>query len=330
MSEINIDMKDKRILRELFSNGRIHFSKIAKKTGLSKEVVHYRYNNLIKKGLLLGVNTIYDINKIGMQIYLVYARHRGLNAVKEREIIKFLTNHPNIAWIVKCIGNYDLILKFFVRDNTILSQILKDIEKKYPDFSEFIIDNVETETPIPISYLYHPLKADEIKKRDKLAMKIDSLDLNIMQLIANNSRKPLSELSTELNTSRDTIKYRLNNLQKNAVIITYRPSAWSGSKSLGYSWFIVLVKYRQLEKLTHSKLLNYLKTHINIAYIYELIGQHDLGFEIRLKTGDELNIVLMKIKEILGSDFKSNELSVILKEYKYTYFPNCLKENLTK
>ncbi len=44
----------------------------------------------------------------------------------------------------------------------------------------------------------------------------------------------------------------------------------------------------------------------------------------------ELNEILMEIRSILGSDFKRNELSLILKEYKYTYFPNCLKENLTK
>ena len=45
-AEIKLNIKDKRILRELFDDGRMPFSKIGKKVGLSKEVVHYRVNNM--------------------------------------------------------------------------------------------------------------------------------------------------------------------------------------------------------------------------------------------------------------------------------------------
>ena len=44
-----LDLKDKKILLELELNSRQSFSSIAKKVGLSKEVVNYRVNKLIKK-----------------------------------------------------------------------------------------------------------------------------------------------------------------------------------------------------------------------------------------------------------------------------------------
>ena len=52
MSLIKLDLKDKRILKELFVNARMPYSTIGKKVGLSKEVVHYRVNRLMKIGLL--------------------------------------------------------------------------------------------------------------------------------------------------------------------------------------------------------------------------------------------------------------------------------------
>ena len=42
-----LSTKDRRILKELFDNGRTPFSSIAKKVGLSKEVVNYRVKKLI-------------------------------------------------------------------------------------------------------------------------------------------------------------------------------------------------------------------------------------------------------------------------------------------
>jgi Lrp/AsnC family transcriptional regulator, regulator for asnA, asnC and gidA len=325
-THIKLDMKNKRILRELVNDGRAPYSKVAKKVGLSKEVVHYRVNNLIKQGLLIGVNTVFNIKKIGMQIYFVHVRLKNVDSKNEDIIINSLVNHPNIAWVVKCIGNYDLILKFFVKDNTELNSVLKNLEKKYPYFNDFITDFTVQEHPIPIPYLYIPLNAYPIKKRNNQKVKIDELDLQIMELISIDARKQFSELSSILNIQRDTIKYRIKRLENKGVIVTYRPSAWAGTKSLGYSWYLLMLKFKQLDRKTNKILMTYLSEHINVAYIYELIGEHDLGFEIRLKTGDELNLILMRIKEILRSDFKSQELSLILKEYKYTYYTPSLKD----
>ncbi|MBT4351019.1 Lrp/AsnC family transcriptional regulator [archaeon] len=322
----NIDLKDKRILREIFSNGRMPYSEIGKKVRLSKEVVRYRIEKLKEKGLLLGFNTVYNVRKIKWHIFLVYIKLKDINNEKENEIIKYLIDHPNIAWCVKCIGNYDFVLKIFVKDRIHLGNILKEMEQKYNNFDEFIVDNTIKEMPIPNAYLYEPLKPDRIIDIDNKTIDVDYLDIEIMKLISINSRIQLSEMSQILNTPRDTIKYRLKKLEKEKVIITYRPSAWSGTKSLGFSWYLVLLKFKQLDSKSRSTLMEFLTTHTNLAYVYELLGEHDLGFEIRLKTGDQLNEILMEIRAILGSDFKRNELSLILKEYKYTYFPECVKE----
>jgi hypothetical protein len=74
----------------------------------------------------------------------------------------------------------------------------------------------------------------------------------------------------------------------------------------------------------NKKLQYYIMSHPNMTYYYKSVGQHDVLFEIRLKTSDELNSVLMDIRRMLKTNLKSHELSIILKEFKYTYFPDCL------
>ena len=86
-----IDLKDKRILKELFVNARTPYSIIARKVGLSKEVVHYRIKKLMDKGLLWGFNTIYNVQKLNWEIYLIYIKLRNINNEIEQDIIKSLS-----------------------------------------------------------------------------------------------------------------------------------------------------------------------------------------------------------------------------------------------
>ncbi|MBU4308384.1 MAG: winged helix-turn-helix transcriptional regulator, partial [Nanoarchaeota archaeon] len=47
-----MDKKDERILLELISNSRIPINQLAKKVGLSREVVNYRLKNLAKQKII--------------------------------------------------------------------------------------------------------------------------------------------------------------------------------------------------------------------------------------------------------------------------------------
>ena len=325
-----LTIKDRKILKELFDNGRVPFSVIAKRVGLSKEVVNYRVKKLMDKGILIGFNTVIDVNKLGWQIYFINIRLRNIDDVVEEEIIKLMVNHPNIAQVLKCIGNYDIILKVFVKDYVEANTLVKNIEIKFrTHIDEYAIDFVENEYPIPLPFLYEPFKIKEyhsVPKKDTTQVSILSTDLQILQALSHNARVPVAEIAEKINMSGELVRYHLKKLEKNNLIIKYRPSAWSGSKSIGYSWYLIMLKLNEINKDKHRKLQSYIINNPNMTYYYKCIGQHDILFEIRLKTSDELNQVLMDIRSILKNDLKSHELSIILKEYKYTYFPDCLSD----
>jgi DNA-binding Lrp family transcriptional regulator len=324
---LTLDLKDKRILRELFIDGRMPFSKIAKNVGLSKQVVRYRYQRMYENGLLMGMNSVYDINRLGLQTYMVYVKFKSIDDDKEKNILESLTNHPNTSWVIKTIGNYDVILQFFVKDLSELNNILKKFESIYELYVDsYVIDTVKEEHTVPVPFLYSPLKYDWLPPKKKPGKaKIDKIDIKILEQLASNSRMQLSVMAQKTGLSRDLLKYHLKKLQREKVILTYRPSAWSGSKSIGYSWYFITLNLRDLSDEKKQSLFAYVKNNVHVTYMYELIGQHDLGIEIRLETGDELNQVLMDLRRLLAQDLKRHELNLILKEYKYTYFPECLK-----
>ncbi|NOR85918.1 winged helix-turn-helix transcriptional regulator [archaeon] len=323
-----LSIKDRKILKELFDDGRRPYSVIAKKVGLSKEVVNYRVKKILDQKILIGFNTVIDINKLGWQSYFVHTKLKNIDVNIEEKIINFITEHPNIAQVLKCIGTYDLVLKVFVKDYVEANNLMKNIEIKFKTYiGEYYIDFVDQEIPIPVPFLYAPFKIKEynsIPKKDITPVSILPTDLQILKLLSNNSRLPVADIAKQLNMSRELARHHVKKLEKNKMIIKYRPSARSGSKAVGYSWYFVMLKLNELNDDRYKKLQFYIINNPNMTYYYKCVGSHDIMFEIRLKTSDEFNMVIMDIRTILKNDLKSHELTIILKEYKYTYFPDCL------
>jgi DNA-binding Lrp family transcriptional regulator len=327
-----LDIKDRRILKELFENGRKSYSKIAKNIKLSKEVVNYRIKKLIERGILIGFNTVINVNMLGWEIYLVNICLKNINENHEKNIIETMTIHPNFAQVQKCIGNYDLMVKIFAKNYIQVNKIMKELELKFKEnINNYNINFIEKEIPISLNFLYLPFKTKKeynLNKKEKSSSFISSsTDLKILKLISNNARIETIKIAKELNISRELARYHLKKLEENNVILKYRPSAWLGSKSIGFSWYFIMLKLNELDEETYEKLKNYITNHFNITYFYKSIGTYDILFEIRLKTSDELNQVLMEIRTILKDKLKSHELLIILKEFKYTYFPDCLLDS---
>ncbi|PIZ51978.1 hypothetical protein COY27_01845 [Candidatus Woesearchaeota archaeon CG_4_10_14_0_2_um_filter_33_13] len=323
-----LSIKDRKILMELFNNARTPFSIIGKRTGLSKEVVNYRIKRMLDNKILIRFNTVLDVNRLNWEIYLVNIKLRNINNQIEEEIIKAMVSHANIAQVLKCIGNHDLILKIFVRNYIEANSVMKELEQQFKShIDSYTLNFVEMEQPIPLPFFYAPLKIKEQEinlQKSSDPISVSEIDLHILKLLSHHARMPTTDMAKTIGISRELVSHHLKKLEKNKVIIKYRPSAWSGSKSIGYSWYFVMLKLNQNNQSVQKRLQYYILNNPNMTYYYKTIGQQDLQFEIRLKTSDELNSILMEIRAILKDELRSHQLSIILKEFKYTYFPECL------
>ena len=117
--KIEIDKIDTQIVQKLISNGQMPFRKIAQEIGISTDTVSKRYNKLKENNLIratiqvnpatLGYQAIVDFS-------LAFTTHKEINSVIEK-----LLQIPNITYIVKVEGDFDLHIAALTKD---ISEVL--------------------------------------------------------------------------------------------------------------------------------------------------------------------------------------------------------------
>ncbi|MBI2133183.1 Lrp/AsnC family transcriptional regulator [Candidatus Woesearchaeota archaeon] len=326
--QLILDVKDKKIIAALFDNSRAPLSEIGRKARLSKESVGYRLNRLMDNGLIVGFNTVLDIKKMGWELFFVFIRFRDLDYEKEKEILDYLKNHENVAQLFKCIGNHDAIIKVFVRNYAEIETIMKDIEQKYKtNFDGYDFDYIIEEAAVPFSFVFGKIgNPDYITRGNPEKEALTEFELKLLKILAKNARMSISELAQKLAAQRDNVKYHLKKLEQKKIILKYRPDVLP--KMMGYNWYFLILKTEKLTRHAEVAIKDFLKRNPNVTYFYRTVGGSDMHVEIRAKTNDKLNEVVLGIRGILKGVLKRSELLIILDEVKYTYFPDCLVKDM--
>lgn len=322
---ISLTVKDKRILGELFQNARTPFSVIARKVRLSKEAVNYRVKRLMNSGLLAGFNTVLDVRKLGWEMFFVYIRLRNIDVGRESTIFEFLKGHPNVTQLFKCVGNYDAIVKVFVRQTADVDALMKDIEARFPEnIDQYDIDYVVEEAAVPFAFLYDVgrKQLQYLARGEPGKVDVSGMELKLLKQLAKNARISLADIAIGIGTSRDNVKYHLKRLEKAGVILKYRPDTLP--KKLGYNWHFLVLKTGKLDDRTNRLMEGFLLNHPNVTYFYRTVRNSDVQIELRAKTTEQLNDVLMELRGILKAVLRRVDVLTILHEHKYTYVPDCL------
>ena len=100
----DMDSRDWKILYELDLNARTSLSSLAKKVGLSKEVVNYRLKRLVKNGVITSFFTRVDASLLGLVGFRVFVRFERTTSEVDSQIRKYIIAHPKIGWAVLTYG----------------------------------------------------------------------------------------------------------------------------------------------------------------------------------------------------------------------------------
>lgn len=102
-----MDKLDFRILKKLLDDSRLSFRKIAEELEVSTDTVIRRYKQLKKSGAIKPIVSI-DVNKLGYQASVWYMISLESN-VKLSYFIDKLVKIPNMLFVIKAIGDYDIL-----------------------------------------------------------------------------------------------------------------------------------------------------------------------------------------------------------------------------
>lgn len=131
-------------------------------------------------------------------------------------------------------------------------------------------------------------------------MQIDEIDKKLLQLLAENARRSVSELSRDLNLARTTVQARIERLENHGHIAGYTIRLGKNLRSALRATALVSIEPRSAPTV-----LQRLKTLSQVERVYTTSGRFDLIVELSATTTEELDETLDRIGESRG--VKSSE-----------------------
>lgn len=124
---ISLDKLDFEILSCLQEDGRMSFTVIAEKLGVSIGTIRTRFNKLIEDGTVNIIGRV-DPDKVGFRSYAhiaVFVRPATLRDTIAMNISKL----PEVSFLAMTSGDYDLEVDVMCRDNNHLVDFVNEISK---------------------------------------------------------------------------------------------------------------------------------------------------------------------------------------------------------
>lgn len=136
MENIELEEKDKKIIKALFADGRMSVAEIEKKTHIRRDSVARRLKNMQKKKIINFVPMI-DPKAIGLPNFAVLLIRVKTNPKESRDkFIEKMTSNKYVFHLSKLIGKFDLYSVLAYKDTSHLNGLIEEIRGYVSNFIE--------------------------------------------------------------------------------------------------------------------------------------------------------------------------------------------------
>lgn len=319
-NEFKIDKKNKKLLFALEQNSRQPLQQMAKKVGLSKEAVFHRMKSLESEGVVKKYLTEINAYKLGYQYFPVLLKLQNITPTEEKKIINYLKTSNYVAWLAMCEGNWDINLTVLAKNNFDLNMFLSEFLER---FSKYLAEKqIHTTTEIHYfkrGFWLRKPTTQTISTGGDEAVRLDKQDLELLNILSENARKPLVEIAKRLKTSAKSVAYRIKKLEKQKVIQGSRVLV--DFSKLNYKFYKIWFSLRNMSENNWKKLFSYFQINPNIIWATKLIGSYDLSIEMEVKDVTEFRRIISEIKEEFSYLIKKHESLLIFEEVVMNYLP---------
>jgi len=317
-----LDVKDRKILYELDLNCRQSNAQIGKKVGLGRDVVAYRIHKLEEEGVITNYWTVIDTFKLGYNVFRVYLNFQDVSREEKQQLMQKLVDYKNSWAVHSIIGPIDLSLVVWVKN---IYEFYNFIDKLLDRFGRYITQKIISVYVQADEYEKSYLLPDEVKsERKKFTVRctgekadIDEVDYKILNIIALNARIPLIELAEKVDTSSQTVNYRLNNMMKSGVIRGFRVNI--DLSKLGLQYFDVRINLT--DHSFRRKIIGYLEKTPYLKCVNTAFGYADLELELILENMDKLVQVMDELDVKFPRVIRNYHLLKIKKTYRERWLP---------
>ena len=317
-----LDVKDKKLLLALDMDARAPDSSIAKIVGLSKQLTNYRIKRLENQEVILSYYTVIDHIKLWLQLYRIALKLENVTKEKEQEIISYLKNHT--GWIVSVLGKWDIWMAIYAKNEFEFMKFWNCFYEKYGSYVENRWISLMTKfLNFERSFIY-PQKKNRDKRfvigENQKILLLNDVDLVILKELTKNARQTSLELSKKINQTERVVRYRLQKLENQKIILGYRP--FINTHLLGFKYYKLFIQLKDITKQDLQKIKTYITQNSNVVYNTEAIGGYDFEIEVQFSDSQELMQFISNLREAFPTNIKNIDHLEYIKEYKITYFPS--------
>ena len=314
-----LDKLDKKIMYELDLNARISAAKLAKKLRKSKETVNFRINRLLRELYINGFYGIFNTSKLGWYYSKMYVRFKGITPEKEQEIIEYVQRQPHLSFLATLEGYYNLIILIMVKQPNDMIEFLHPFMKKYGDFVQ-LKDTTTFITAHRLNQKFFTLGAktnDLFYPKSIETYTLDKEDKQILGLLSENARMPLTEMAKKMCVDPKVVRYRMNKLEKERIILGYVSSP--NFSKLGLQFIQINISFKDPSIV--KSVIEYFDSTNKCLFVMEMLGKYDMAVEVHLKDNQELKEILDRFRSLFSEAYTSYDVITITKQHKMIWNP---------
>jgi Lrp/AsnC family leucine-responsive transcriptional regulator len=314
-----LDQLDKKIMYELDLNARATASQISRKLRTSKETVNFRIKRLIKQEYIKGFYAVFNTSKLGMFYYKTFLKFNRATPEIEKKIVEFIRKHKYCAYLGSCEGSYDLIFLIMVENTRQFKEFLIELKDKFGGYIlEKEIHVVLSTHRLNQKFLYAGATSKHSFYQDKLENnKLDKIDAEIIQILSTNARMSLIDIGEKINLDAKVINYRIKNLEKKGIIISYTTSP--NFDKLGLQFIQLNFSLKNLKKI--PEIIDFFDKTNKCLFALELLGKYDLTIEIHIENDRVLRGIMEEFKRKFVDQYIDYDVFNIYKEHLMIWSP---------
>ena len=325
MSQIRLDLLDRRILTELDIDATLSFADLATRTRCSLQTARNRLSRLEEEGAIIKFYTAIDSARLGLEMFEFYIKFRPTDSKTIQKAIGYLQNQNAVTWIGGFSGAFDVGSALRVRRPVELADVINGFLVKFGN----VIAKKNIQLNVAMEYLprsYLTRRSRSLRRLKHLEegvppIELDEVDREILVELGNNARLGPTELSRRLskkkiNLTREAISLRIAKMRKHGPINGATIVINHSVINQHHYKVLICLNSSALEEL--DRFLNAARAEANVVYIVRTLGEWDLELDIEVEHPDEFRNVLAKLSQLspkLIRDYLTVEINSI---YKYS------------
>lgn len=327
VKRVKLDGKDKKILSILSEDGRIPLSVIAKRIRASRDTVDYRIKRLVKNGIILGFIPQINAKYFGYDTYHVFMVINTLNEERKNKLIDALVNHPNTRNLMEYHGTWDLEWVLIAKSLKEFDSTLIDLTNDFKDVivrkdKLTIIKGFKSIQLPGIIYKESSYYLKRIAKKSKKRIKVDEIDIKILNALSRNARASTYGIAETLNLSSDAISYRIKKMVSGGVI--YGFTILTNLSAIDYHWYTFCINVKTFDINNDMKFREFISSNPYVLRAVKVLGDWDLLVYIAADTTEAFHTTFKQIQEKFVDIISDYQIWVAYKEHVYNSLPEAI------